>query len=75
PKAVFNLLNRHASPLPNPLTQHPKLTIISFTPSPPTPSKIIQKPPKHFKKLSLQFPPKSPYILLHHVDLQEAANA
>ncbi|WP_145470919.1 aldehyde dehydrogenase family protein, partial [Staphylococcus epidermidis] len=64
PKGVFNLLNPHPSPLPNPLTQHPKLTIISFTPSAPTASKIIQKAPKHFKKVSLQLRAKSPYIVL-----------
>ena len=75
PKGVFNLVNGDGSGVGNPLSEHPKVRMMSFTGSGPTGSKIMEKAAKDFKKVSLELGGKSPYIVLDDVDVEEAANA
>ena len=75
PKGVFNLVNGDGEGVGNPLSEHPKVRMMSFTGSGPTGSKIMEKAAKDFKKVSLELGGKSPYIVLDDVDVEEAANA
>lgn len=75
PKGVFNLVNGDGEGVGNPLSEHPKVRMMSFTGSGPTGSKIMEKAAKDFKKVSLELGGKSPYIVLDDVDIQEAAKA
>lgn len=75
PKGVFNLVNGDGEGLGNPLSEHPKVRMMSFTGSGPTGSKIMEKAAKDFKKVSLELGGKSPYIVLDDVDIEEAAKA
>ncbi|PTI90094.1 aldehyde dehydrogenase family protein [Staphylococcus warneri] len=75
PKGVFNLVNGDGEGVGNPLSDHPKVRMMSFTGSGPTGSKIMEKAAKDFKKVSLELGGKSPYIVLDDVDIEEAAKA
>lgn len=75
PKGVFNLVNGDGAGVGNPLSEHPKVRMMSFTGSGPTGSKIMEKAAKDFKKVSLELGGKSPYIVLYDVDIKEAAKA
>ncbi|MEB7382910.1 aldehyde dehydrogenase family protein [Staphylococcus warneri] len=75
PKGVFNLVNGDGEGVGNPLCEHPKVRMMSFTGSGPTGSKIMEKAAKDFKKVSLELGGKSPYIVLDDVDIEEAAKA
>ncbi|COE43358.1 aldehyde dehydrogenase family protein [Staphylococcus warneri] len=75
PKGVFNLVNGDGEGVGNPLSEHPKVRMMSFTGSGPTGSKIMEKAAKDFKKVSLELGGKSPYIVLNDVDIEEAAKA
>ncbi|WP_085056093.1 aldehyde dehydrogenase family protein [Staphylococcus aureus] len=75
PKGVFNLVNGDGAGVGNPLSEHPKVRMMSFTGSGPTGSKIMEKAAKYFKKVSLELGGKSPYIVLDDVDIKEAAKA
>lgn len=75
PKGVFNLVNGDGEGVGNPLSEHPKVRMMSFTGSGPTGSKIMEKAAKDFKKVSLELGGKSPYIVLDDVDIEEAAKA
>lgn len=75
PKGVFNLVNGDGEGLGNPLSEHPKVRMMSFTGSGPTGSKIMEKAAKDFKKVSLELGGKSPYIVLDDVDIEAAAKA
>lgn len=69
PKGVFNLVNGDGSGVGNPLSEHSKVRMMSFTGSGPTGSKIMEKAAKDFKKVSLELGGKSPYIVLDDVDV------
>ncbi|MBO1199168.1 aldehyde dehydrogenase family protein [Staphylococcus simiae] len=75
PKGVFNLVNGDGEGVGNPLSEHPKVRMMSFTGSGPTGSKIMEKAATDFKKVSLELGGKSPYIVLDDVDIKEAAKA
>lgn len=75
PKGVFNLVNGDGAGVGNPLSEHPKVCMMSFTGSGPTGSKIMEKAATDFKKVSLELGGKSPYIVLEDVDIKEAAKA
>ncbi|GKS37409.1 aldehyde dehydrogenase family protein [Staphylococcus argenteus] len=75
PKGVFNLVNGDGAGVGNPLSEHPKVRMMSFTGSGPTGSKIMEKAATDFKKVSLELGGKSPYIVLEDVDIKEAAKA
>lgn len=75
PKGVFNLVNGDGAGVGNPLFEHPKVRMMSFTGSGPTGSKIMEKAATDFKKVSLELGGKSPYIVLEDVDIKEAAKA
>lgn len=75
PKGVFNLVNGDGEGVGNPLSEHPKVRMMSFTGSGPAGSKIMEKAAKDFKKVSLELGGKSPYIVLDDVDIEEAAKA
>ncbi|MEX2958758.1 aldehyde dehydrogenase family protein [Staphylococcus pasteuri] len=75
PKGVFNLVNGDGEGVGNPLSEHPKVRMMSFTGSGPTGSKIMEKAAKDFKKVSLELGGKSPYIVLDDVDIEAAAKA
>lgn len=75
PKGVFNLVNGDGAGVGNPLSEHPKVRMMSFTGSGPTGSKIMEKAAKDFKKVSLELGGKSPYIVLDDVDIKEVAKA
>ncbi|HDY9455085.1 aldehyde dehydrogenase family protein [Staphylococcus argenteus] len=75
PKGVFNLVNGYGAGVGNPLSEHPKVRMMSFTGSGPTGSKIMEKAATDFKKVSLELGGKSPYIVLEDVDIKEAAKA
>ena len=75
PKGVFNLVNGDGEGVGNPLSEQPKVRMMSFTGSGPTGSKIMEKAAKDFKKVSLELGGKSPYIVLDDVDIEEAAKA
>ena len=75
PKGVFNLVNGDGEGVGNPLSEHPKVRMMSFTGSGPTGSKIMEKAAKDFKKVSLELGGKSPYIVLDDADIKEAAKA
>lgn len=75
PKGVFNLVNGDGEGVGNPLSEHPKVRMMSFTGSGPIGSKIMEKAAKDFKKVSLELGGKSPYIVLDDVDIEEAAKA
>ncbi len=49
PKGVFNLVNGDGAGVGNPLSEHPKVRMMSFTGSGPTGSKIMEKPLKILK--------------------------
>lgn len=55
PKGVFNLVNGDGSGVGNPLSEHPKVRMMSFTGSGPTGSKIMEKAAKDFKKCLLNW--------------------
>lgn len=48
PKGVFNLVNGDGAGVGNPLSEHPKVRMMSFTGSGPTGSKIMEKAAKDF---------------------------
>ncbi|WP_214268492.1 aldehyde dehydrogenase family protein [Staphylococcus pseudoxylosus] len=75
PKGVFNLVNGDGQGVGNPLSEHPKVRMMSFTGSGPTGSSIMKKAADDFKKVSLELGGKSPYIILDDVDIDEAASA
>lgn len=75
PKGVFNLVNGDGEGVGNPLSEHPKVRMMSFTGSGATGSKIMEKAAKDIKKVSLELGGKSPYIVLDDVDIKEAAKA
>ncbi|OLF30055.1 aldehyde dehydrogenase family protein [Staphylococcus aureus] len=75
PKGVFNLVNGDGEGVGNPLSEHPKVRMMSFTGSGRTGSKIMEKASKDFKKVSLELGGKSPYIVLDDVDVKEVAKA
>lgn len=75
PKGVFNLVNGDGEGVGNPLSEHPKVRMMSFTGSGRTGLKIMEKASKDFKKVSLELGGKSPYIVLDDVDVKEAAKA
>lgn len=75
PKGVFNLVNGDGEGVGNPLSEHPKVRMMSFTGSGPTGSKIMEKAAKDFKKVSLELGGKSPYIVLDDVDIEAASKA
>ena len=74
PKGVFNLVNGDGEGVGNPLSEHPKVRMMSFTGSGPTGSKIMEKAAKT-SKVSLELGGKSPYIVLDDADIKEAAKA
>lgn len=53
PKGVFNLVNGDGEGVGNPLSEHPKVRMMSFTGSGRTGSKIMEKASKDFKKYHL----------------------
>ena len=73
PKGVFNLVNGDGEGVGNPLSEHPKVRMMSFTGSGPTGSKIMEKASRDFKKVSLELGGKSPLIILEDADVEEAA--
>ena len=75
PKGVFNLVNGDGEGVGTPLSEHPKVRMMSFTGSGPTGAKIMEKAAHDFKKVSLELGCKSPYIVLDDVDIKEAAKA
>lgn len=75
PKGVFNLVNGDGEGVGNPLSEHPKVRMMSFTGSGPTGSKIMEKGAQDFKRISLELGGKSPYIVLEDADIEEAAKA
>lgn len=75
PKGVFNLVNGDGQGVGNPLSEHPKVRMMSFTGSGPTGSSIMKKAAEDFKKVSLELGGKSPYIILDDADIDCAASA
>lgn len=75
PKGVFNLVNGDGEGVGTPLSQHPKVRMVSFTGSGPTGSKIMEKASRDFKRVALELGGKSPYIILDDVDIDEAAKS
>ncbi len=75
PKGVFNLVNGDGQGVGNPLSEHPKVRMMSFTGSGPTGSSIMKKAAEDFKKVSLELCGKSPYIILDDADIDGAASA
>ncbi|KXA40275.1 aldehyde dehydrogenase family protein [Staphylococcus lugdunensis] len=75
PKGVFNLVNGDGEGVGTPLSEHPKVRMMSFTGSGPTGAKIMEKAAHDFKKVSLELGGKSSYIVLDDVDIKEAAKA
>ncbi|RIO47048.1 aldehyde dehydrogenase family protein [Staphylococcus saprophyticus] len=75
PKGVFNLVNGDGQGVGNPLSEHPKVRMMSFTGSGPTGSSIMKKAAEDFKKVSLELGGKSPYIILDDADIDGAASA
>ncbi|PTE42934.1 aldehyde dehydrogenase family protein [Staphylococcus equorum] len=75
PKGVFNLVNGDGQGVGNPLSEHPKVRMMSFTGSGPTGSSIMKKAAEDFKKVSLELGGKSPYIILDDSDIDGAASA
>ncbi|GEP84941.1 putative aldehyde dehydrogenase family protein [Staphylococcus piscifermentans] len=75
PKGVFNLVNGDGEGVGNPLSENPKVRMMSFTGSGPTGAKIMQKAAEDFKKVSLELGGKSPYIILDDSDIEGAAEA
>lgn len=73
PKGVFNLVNGDGEGVGNPLSEHPKVRIMSFTGSGRTGSKIMEKASVDFKKVSLELGGKSPLIILDDANVDEAA--
>lgn len=73
PKGVFNLVNGDGEGVGNPLSEHPKVRMMSFTGSGRTGSKIMEKASVDFKKVSLELGGKSPLIILDDADVDEAA--
>lgn len=73
PKGVFNLVNGDGEGVGNPLSEHSKVRMMSFTGSGPTGSKIMEKASRDFKKVSLELGGKSPLIILEDADVEEAA--
>src|SRR5699024_10197359 len=59
----------------NPLSDHPKVRMMSFTCSGPTGASIMRKAAEDFKKVSLELGGKSPYIILDDADIVGAASA
>ncbi|WP_411843162.1 aldehyde dehydrogenase family protein [Salinicoccus sp. HZC-1] len=74
PKGVFNLVNGDGGGVGNPLSEHPKVRMMSFTGSGATGSKIMEKASVDFKKVSLELGGKSPLIILDDSDVKEAAS-
>ncbi len=75
PKGVFNLVNGDGEGVGTPLSEHPKVRMVSFTGSGPTGSKIMEKASHDFKRVALELGGKSPYIILDDVDVEEAAKS
>ena len=75
PKGVFNLVNGDGQGVRNPLSEHPKVRMMSFTGSGPTGASIMKKAAEDFKKVSLELGGKSPYIILDDADIDGAASA
>lgn len=73
PKGVFNLVNGDGDGVGTPLSEHPKVRMMSFTGSGRTGSKIMQKASVDFKKVSLELGGKSPLIILEDADVDKAA--
>ncbi|MGX0432616.1 acyl-CoA reductase-like NAD-dependent aldehyde dehydrogenase [Staphylococcus cohnii] len=75
PKGVFNLVNGDGENVGNPLSEHPKVRMMSFTGSGGVGAKIMEKASEDFKKVSLELGGKSPYIILEDADIESAAEA
>ena len=75
PKGVFNLVNGDGQGVGNPLSEHPKVRMMSFTGSGTTGASIMKKAAEDFKKVSLELGGKSPYIILDDADIDGAASA
>ena len=75
PKGVFNLVNGDGEGVGTPLSEHPKVRMVSFTGSGPTGSKIMEKASRDFKRVALELGGKSPYIILDDADIDEAAKS
>ena len=75
PKGVFNLVNGDGQGVGNPLSEHPKVRMMSFPGSGPTGASIMKKAAEDFKKVSLELGGKSPYIILDDADIDGAASA
>ncbi|WP_437750370.1 aldehyde dehydrogenase family protein [Staphylococcus shinii] len=73
PKGVFNLVNGDGENVGNPLTEHPKVRMMSFTGSGGVGAKIMEKASEDFKKVTLELGGKSPYIILEDADIESAA--
>ncbi|KMR64595.1 aldehyde dehydrogenase, partial [Staphylococcus aureus] len=75
PKGVCILVNVDGASVGNPLSDLPKVRMMSFSGSGPTGSKIMEKSAKDFKKVSLELGGKTPYIVRDDVDIKEATKA
>ena len=73
PKGVFNLVNGDGEGVGNPLSEHPKVRMMSFTGSGRTGAKIMEKASVDFKKVSLELGGKSPLIILEDANVDDAA--
>jgi len=73
PKGVFNLVNGDGEGVGNPLSEHPKVRMMSFTGSGRTGAKIMEKASVDFKKVSLELGGKSPLIILDDANVDDAA--
>ncbi|WP_017547542.1 aldehyde dehydrogenase family protein [Salinicoccus carnicancri] len=73
PKGVFNLVNGDGEGVGNPLSEHPKVRMMSFTGSGRTGAKIMEKASADFKKVSLELGGKSPLIILDDANVDDAA--
>lgn len=69
------MVNGDGEGVGTPLSEHPKVRMMSFTGSGPTGAKIMEKLRMILKKVSLELGGKSPYIVLDDVDIKEAAKA
>src|SRR5699024_4841159 len=73
PKGVFNLVNGDGEGVGNPLSEHPKVRMMSFTGSGRTGARIMEEAAVDFKKVSLELGGKSPLIILDEANVDDAA--
>ena len=73
PKGVFNLVNGKGSEVGDAISTHKDVTMVSFTGSGVTGSKIMENCSKDFKKVSLELGGKSAYVILEDADLKASA--